>query len=72
VQSPVVIFTNDTRGDLSGFNCDGLINNAFLFSVISHLHMTRQWEVFSEGVTNKSVVGQNSAEVFMSLKDHSV
>src|SRR3990167_1435551 len=69
MQAPVVIFTNDARGDLTGFDRDSLVNDPRLFGVVAHFHMPGSWKIFSERVTNETIVRQNSAQVRMSIKN---
>jgi hypothetical protein len=61
VQTSVFFFADDPGRDFSGLNRDRLVNDASSFSVITHFDMARDREIFSERMTNESVIGENSA-----------
>ena len=56
-----MVFTNDAWRDLARLDGDGLVNDTFLFGVITHFDMARGGEIFSEGVADETLVGQQTA-----------
>ena len=68
--SAVVFFANHARRDFTHFDGDGLVNHALLFRVITHFNEARGGKILAERVANKTVVGEDAAQVVMTLKNN--
>ena len=68
MQTSIVVFADDSGRDFTRLNAHRLVDHALEFGVVTHFHLTAEWEVFAEGVPNKAVVGQNAAQIVMTLK----
>src|SRR5690349_11178096 len=67
-----MLFADDARRYLARLDGDRLVDNPLLIRVIAHLDIAAEREVFTERVTNKSVVSENTAEIRMAGKHDAV
>src|SRR5258708_23862561 len=49
---------------------DRLIDDSALFGVVAHLNVARQREILAKGMADEAVVGQQAAQVRMSLEEN--
>ena len=68
----VVLLTDDTRRDLARLNGNRLVNHAFLLFVVTHFHIAGNREVFAERMSDKAVIGQDAAQVWMIVEHDAI
>ena len=67
--SSVVVFADHARRDLARLDRDRLVNDAFLFRVVTHLDVTGGRKILAERMADETVVGQDAAQVVVTFKD---
>lgn len=51
---------------------DRLGNNTFHLIIIADLYVANKWEIFAKRVSLKSIIGQDTTQVWMIGKEHSI
>ena len=63
MQPPVIVFPDDAWRDFARLDGYRLVHDTFLLWVINHFDMPGGWEILAERMTNKTIVGQNAAQI---------
>src|SRR5690242_9625039 len=59
----VIFFAHDARRNFPRLDGHGLIYDPLLVGVVAHFHISGNWEVFTKGMTDKTVVGENAPQI---------
>ena len=57
------------EGVRAGLDAHRLIHHTLLLRVVTHLNITKDREILAEGMPDKSVVGQNAAQIGVPRED---
>ena len=68
MQAAVVVFADDTRRDLARLDRDRLVDDALLVGVVTHFDVARNGKVLAERVPYEAVVGQDAAQVRVTVE----
>src|SRR5512135_3585586 len=64
-----VVAANHARHEVAFFDGHRLVDDAALVGVVAHLDGTDEREVLAEGVTDEAVVGEDAAQVGVTVED---
>ena len=60
---------NDARRDFTQCNGYRLMHHALAFGVVTHFHAPDKRKILAQGMPDKTVIGQDAAQVFVSGKN---
>ena len=63
---PIIFVTHNARSILTRLNADRLINDTTKLLIVTHFYITRDREILAERISNKTVIGENSAQIRVS------